>query len=89
MRWPGETVENWVLISRTYGKAPPTKRPSDDAAFRVETLRLASENRSAQAAARALNIRPELLYQWQQTAQASLPAAPAEATEVRALRTAD
>ena len=44
---------------------------------------------SAQAAARALNIRPELLYQWQQTAQASLPAAPAEATEVRALRTAD
>ena len=46
-------------------KAPPTKRPSYDAAFCVGTLRLASENRSAQAAARALNIRPGLLYQWQ------------------------
>ena len=45
-------------------KAPPTKRPSYDAVFRAEALRLASESRSAQAAAHALNIRPELLYQW-------------------------
>lgn len=45
--------------------APPTKRPSYNAVFRAKALRLASENRSAQTAARALNIRPELLYQWQ------------------------
>ena len=44
---------------------------------------------SAQAAARALNIRPGLLYQWQRAAQATLPVDPAEATELRALRTAD
>ena len=78
-----------MLISRTHGKAPPTKRPNYGAAFRAEALSLASESRSAQAAARALNIRPGLLYQWQQTAQASLPAVPAEAGEVRTLRTAD
>ncbi len=44
-------------------KPPPPKRPRYDAAFRAEALRLARESRSAQAAARALNIRPELLYQ--------------------------
>jgi len=70
-------------------KAPPPKRPRYDAAFRAEALRLARESRSAQAAARALNIRPELLYQWQRAAQAPLPADPAEAAEVRALRTAN
>ena len=52
-------------------------------------MRLARESRSAQAAARALNIRPELLYQWQRAAQATLPADPTEAAEVRALRTAN
>ena len=36
-------------------KAPSTKRPRYDAAFRGEALRLASESRSALAAARALN----------------------------------
>ena len=40
-------------------KAPPTKRPRYDAAFRAEALRLACESRSAQAADRALNIRPQ------------------------------
>ena len=70
-------------------KAPPPKRQRYDAAFRTEALRLARESRSAQAAARALNIRPELLYQWQRAAQAPLPADPAEAAEVRALRTAN
>ena len=70
-------------------KDPPKKRPRYDAAFRAEALRLARESRSAQAAARALNIRPELLYQWQRAAQAPLPADPAEAAEVRALRTAN
>ena len=78
-----------MLISRTHGKAPPTKRPSYDAAFRAEALCLASESRSAQAAARALNIHPELLYQWQRADQVPLPADPAEAAEVRALRTAN
>ena len=70
-------------------KAPPPKWQRYDAAFRAEALRLARESRSAQAAARALNIRPELLYQWQRAAQAPLPADPAEAAEVRALRTAN
>ena len=36
----------------------PSKRRRYDAAFRAEALRLARESRSAQAAARALNIRP-------------------------------
>ena len=78
-----------MLISRTHGKKLPTKRPRYDAAFCAEALRLACESRSAQAAARALNIRPELLYQWQRAAQAPLPADPAEAAEVRALRMAN
>ena len=39
-------------------KAPHTKRPRYDAAFRAEALRLASESRSTLAAARALNIKP-------------------------------
>ena len=43
-------------------KAPPTKRPSYDAAFRAEALRLASESRSTLAAAHALNIDPKRLY---------------------------
>ena len=57
-------------------KAPPAKRPSYGAAFRAEALYLASGSRPAQAAARALNIRPELLYQWHRTDQALLPADP-------------
>ena len=65
----------------------PSKRRRYDAAFHAEVLRLARESRSAQAAVRALNIRPELLYQWQRAAQAPLPADPAAAAEVRALRT--
>ena len=68
---------------------PTPKRRRYDAAFRAEALRLATESRSAQAAARALNIRSELIYQWQKAAQAPLPADPAEAAEVRALRTAN
>ena len=43
-------------------KAPPTKRPCYDAAFRPEALRLASESRSTLAAARALNSDPKRLY---------------------------
>jgi len=73
-------------------KAPPTKRPRYDAAFRAEALRLASESRSTLAAARALNIDPKRLYAWQKAAQQPLqplPADPAEAAEVRILRAAN
>ncbi|MGI4866309.1 MAG: transposase, partial [Janthinobacterium lividum] len=52
-------------------------------------LRLASESRSTLAAARALNIDPKRLYAWQKAAQQPLPADPAEAAEVRALRQAN
>lgn len=45
-------------------KAPSSKRPGYDAAFRAEALRLASESRSTLAAARALNINAKLLCQW-------------------------
>ena len=47
---------------------PPGKRRRYDAAFRAETLRLAGESRSTQAAARALNIDPKRLYKWQKEA---------------------
>ena len=67
-------------------KAPPTKRPRYDAAFRAEALRLASESRSTLAAARALNIDAKRIYAWQKAAQQPLPADPQEAAEVRALR---
>lgn len=58
-------------------KAPATKRPRYDAAFRAEALRLASESRSTLAAARALNIDPKRLYAWQKAALPPLPADPA------------
>ena len=70
-------------------KAPSSKRPRYDAAFRAEALRLASESRSTLAAARALNINAKLLYQWQKAAQQPLPTDPAEAAEMRALRLAN
>ena len=70
-------------------KAPPTKRPRYDSAFRAEALRLASESRSTLAAARALNIDAKRIYAWQKAAQLPLPADPAEAAEVRALRAAN
>ena len=47
----------------------PRKRRQYDAAFRAEALRLASESRSTQAAARQLGISPKLLYKWQKAAQ--------------------
>ena len=46
----------------------PDKRRKYDAVFRAEALRLAAQSRSAQAAARALNIDPKRLYQWQKAA---------------------
>ena len=70
----------------------PDKRIKYDAAFRAEALRLAQQSRSVPAAARALNIRAKLIYQWQKAAQtpaavaaeASLDAA--TAAELRQLR---
>jgi transposase len=50
-------------------KAPgtsPDKRRKYDAAFKAEALRLASESRRTQAAARQLGLSPKLLYRWQQ-----------------------
>ena len=63
-----------------------------DAAFRAEALRLAEQSRSTQAAARALNIDPKRLYQWQKAAQTPVAAAlgaaldPTTAAELRQLR---
>jgi transposase len=54
-------------------KAPPTKRPRYDAAFRAEALLLASESRSTLAATRALNIDPKRFYTWQKAAQQPCP----------------
>ena len=73
-------------------KTPPLKRPRYDAAFRAEAPRLAAQSRSAQAAARALNIDPKRIYQWQKAAQTPVAAAlgaaldPATAAELRQLR---
>ena len=70
----------------------PAKRRRYDAAFRAEALRLASESRSTQAAARALNISPKLLYKWQKEVLTPVAAArggkldPATAAELRQLR---
>jgi transposase len=71
---------------------PPNKRRRYDAAFRAEALRLAEQSRSTQAAARALNISPKLLYKWQKEALTPVAAArgaeldPATAAELRQLR---
>ena len=70
----------------------PDKRRKYDAAFCAEALRLAEQNRSAQAAARAQNIDPKRIYQWQKVVQTVLAAAlvvsldPATAAELRQLR---
>ena len=73
----------------------PAKRRRYDAAFRAEALRLASESRSTQAAARALNIDPKRLYKWQKEALTPMAPArgseldPATAAELRQLRAAN
>ena len=73
----------------------PDKRRKYDAAFRAEALRLAAPSRSTQAAARALNIDPKRIYQWQKAAQTPVAAAlgaaldSATAAELRQLRAAN
>jgi transposase len=60
--------------------------------LRTEALRLASESRSTQAAAQALNINVKLLYKWQKETLTPVAAArgaeldPATAAELRQLR---
>ena len=72
--------------------AKPDKRRKYDAAFRAEALRLAEQSSSTQAAARALNIDPKRIYQWQKAAQTPVAAAlgaaldPDTAAELRQLR---
>jgi transposase len=69
----------------------PDKRRKYDAAFRAEALRLAEQSRSTQAAARALNIDPKRIYQWQKAAQTPVATAlgaaldPDTASELRPL----
>jgi transposase len=73
----------------------PSKRRRYDAAFRAEALRLASESRSTQAAARALNIDPKRIYKRQKEALTPVAAArgaeldPATTAELRQLRAAN
>ena len=70
----------------------PAKRRRYDAAFRAESLRLAGESRTTQAAARTLNMSPKLLCKWHQEALTPIAAAcgtdldPATAAELRQLR---
>ena len=52
------------MAAKTSGSSPDKRRKYE--AFKAEALRLASESRSTQAAARQLGISPKLLYRWQQ-----------------------
>ena len=67
----------------------PGQRRTYDASSRAEALRLAEQSRSTRAAARALNVDPERLYQWQKAAQTTVAAAlgaaldPTTAAELR------
>ena len=76
-----------VMATKTSG-ASPDKRRKYDEAFKAKALRLATESRSTQAAARQLGISPKLLYRWQQ-AQLVAEVGSVEVArdpEVRALR---
>lgn len=60
-----------VRATKTNGTLPDKRRKYDEG-LKAEALRLASESRSSQVAARQLGISPKLLYRWQQ-AQCALP----------------
>ena len=51
------------------------RRRKYDVTFRAEALRLVEQCRSTQVAARALNIDPKRICQWQKTAQTPVAAA--------------
>jgi transposase len=53
------------MTAKKSGVSPDKGRKYGEA-FNAEVLRLASESRSTQAAARRLGISPKLLYRWQQ-----------------------
>ncbi|GAA4506923.1 hypothetical protein GCM10023172_36790 [Hymenobacter ginsengisoli] len=53
-------------MSAEKSKKTPDKRRKYDDAFKAETLHLAAECRSTQAAAQQLGISPKLLYRWQE-----------------------
>lgn len=95
LRWPGKSGQNRVLSFECHESPPPAKRRRYNAAFRAEALRLASESRSTQAAARALNIHPKRIYKGQKEALTPVVAAhgaeldPATAAELRQLRAAN
>jgi len=64
----------------------PARRRRYEAAFRADVLRLASESRYTQAAARALNIDPKRIYTWQK--EALTPVAVARGAELDILKKA-
>ena len=53
------------MAAKTSGASPDKQRKYDEV-FKAEALRLASESRSTQAAAREMGISPKLPYRWQQ-----------------------
>ena len=59
------TYTSSVVATKNNGASPDRRRKYDEA-YKAEALRLASESRSTQAAARQLGISPKLLHCWQQ-----------------------
>ena len=87
MKYKRRTYISSVMASKFSGTSPDKQRKYDEA-FKAEVLRLASESRSTQSAARQLGISPKLLYRWQQ-AQVVTEVGSVEVArdpEVRALR---
>jgi transposase len=80
MRWSGKSGQNRVLTFHRHDSPAPNKRRCYDATFRAGVLRLASESRSTQAAARALNIDSKRIYKWQK--EALTPVAVARGAEL-------
>ena len=76
-----------VMATNTNGPSPDKRRKYDEA-FKAEALRLASESRSTQAAARQLGISPKLPRRWQQAQRVAEVGSEevARDPEVRALR---
>ncbi|WP_088843306.1 transposase [Hymenobacter gelipurpurascens] len=69
MRWSrqdGQKKDVYFLCNDSKNERSVAQRRKYDEAFKAEALRLASESRSTQAAARQLGISPKLLYRWQQ-----------------------
>ena len=81
VRGPNQVRQKRALTSVMTSKptiSSPRKRRYDEA-FRAEALRLASESRSTQAAARQLGINSKLIYKWQKATQPVLEVGSGEA----------